>query len=60
MTHLAFRRERITHLVDTVQTSRPVSNASSNIDWLSGQPHFIEKRQKRRDSVVCSDYSQNN
>ena len=59
MTHLAFRRELITQLVDTVQTSRPVSTASSNIDRLSGQPHFLEKQQKRRDCVVCSDRSEN-
>ena len=39
MTHLAFQRELITQLVDTVQTSRPISTASSNIDQLSGQPH---------------------
>ena len=59
MTHLAFQRELITQLVDTAQTSQPVSTALSNIDGLSGEPHILEKRQKRRDCVVCSDRSEN-
>ena len=50
--------KRIDYSIDTVQTSRPVLTAWSNIDRLSGQPHFLEKWQKRRDCVVYSDRSE--
>ena len=55
MTHLEFRRQFIGQLVEPIQTSHYVPRSISSHERLNKAPHFMEKRSKRKDCVVCSD-----
>ena len=55
MTHLEFRRQLIGQLVEPIQTPHYVPRSLSSHERLNKAPHFMEKRSKQRDCVVCSD-----
>ena len=52
MTHLEFRRPLVGHLFEPLQTSHYIPRS---VPRLNKAPHFLEKRSRRRGSVVCSD-----
>ena len=57
ITHLAFRRQLIESLVEPHQLSRTqvAIPPSTNLERFRRIPHYLEKRHKCRDCVVCSD-----
>ena len=58
-TQLAFQREIIEHLVEPILSSRlptPILSPAVSQDRLKHKnSHYMEKRRKRKDCVVCSD-----
>ena len=60
--YLAFRRELIRHLIEPLLTSRlqpPIPQPISKERLKHQNAHYMEKRRKRNDCVVCSDRSEN-
>ena len=61
ITHLAFRRQLIEGLIEPHQLSRTRETIPMSLSFerLRRTPHYLDKRHKRRDCMVCSDRSEN-
>ena len=60
MSHIAFRRRLVDSLSEpilrsAVPRSRSGTRATQNMERLRPVQHFLQKRRKRRDCVVCSE-----